>query len=482
MQRIAVIGAGFSGVATVIQLLRRHGGTPLAVTLISRHPQLGRGIAYGTQSPSHLLNVPAARMSLFPDDEADFLRFAQGRDAGFTGGSFVPRRLYGEYLALRLEEAVAAAKTARFTALTAEATDLHLTPAGTVHIGFADGSTLEVDRAVIASGNYPPRDPRLADMTFYQQPRYVRDPWAKAALEAVDPERPVLLIGSGLTMMDVALELDRRGLARHLYALSRRGLLPLAHRSHAGTTLEPRVTVDMLRSGRPSVRRWLKALRLACAELAERGIDWRDVLGALRPVTAELWQSLDAVERRRFLRHLQPYWDTHRHRTAPEAHAALQKLLRDGRLSIQAGRLKSLRRVGQSAVQVTWRPRHGDADAQLEVGTVINCTGPGGQVECCGDPLMLSLLQQELMVPDTLGLGVQVDASGALLNSGGRVSDRLFYTGPLLKARDWECTAVPELRVAALKLADRLMARPLRSPVQAAAAVQVGLIEARKSP
>ncbi|HEY1772604.1 MAG TPA: FAD/NAD(P)-binding protein [Gammaproteobacteria bacterium] len=456
MQRIAVIGAGFSGVATVIQLLRRHGSAPLTVTLISRHAELGRGVAYGTQSPSHLLNVPAARMSLFPDDEADFLRFAQGSDAGFAGGSFVPRRLYGEYLAARLEAAVASAQTTRFTALTVEATNLRLTPAEAVHIAFADGAALEVDQAVIASGNYPPRDPRLGDMSFYQQSRYVRDPWEKGALDVVDPSQPVLLIGSGLTMMDVALELDRRGLGTRLHALSRRGLLPLAHRPHGAGALEPGVIVDMLRKGRPSVRRWLKVLRLASAELAERDIDWRDVLGALRPVTAELWQNLDAAERRRFLRHLQPYWDVHRHRTAPEAHGALQRLLRDGRLTVEAGRLKSLRTPGQNAVQVTWRARHGDADAQLEVGTVINCTGPGGPMERSGDPLVLSLLRQGLMVPDALGLGVQVDAGGALLDRSGRASESLFYTGPLLKARDWECTAVPELRVAALKLADSL--------------------------
>jgi uncharacterized NAD(P)/FAD-binding protein YdhS len=351
---------------------------------------------------------------------------------------------------------VAAAKPARFTALTAEAADLRLTPAGAVHIGCTAGGALEVDQAVIASGNYPPRDPRLADMGFYQQPRYVRDPWAMGALEAVDPTRPVLLIGSGLTMMDVALELDRRGLGTRMHALSRRGLLPLAHRPHGAGTLEPSVIVEMLRDGRPSVRRWLKVLRLTSAELAERDIDWRDVLGALRPVTAELWQSLDAAERRRFLRHLQPYWDVHRHRTAPDPHAALQRLLREGRLTVEAGRLKSLRIAEQGAVRVTWQPRRADADAQFEVGTVINCTGYGGQVERSRDPLVLSLLRQGLMMPDALGLGVQVDAAGALLDRSGRASESLFYTGPLLKARDWECTAVPELRVAALKLADRL--------------------------
>lgn len=467
MQRIAVIGAGFSGVATVIQLLRRHGHEPLSVTLISRHPQLGRGVAYGTQSPSHLLNVPAARMSLFPDDEADFLRFAQGRDASFAGGSFVPRRLYGEYLATRLEEAVAAVKTARFTALTAEATDVSFTSTGHARIGLAGGAALEVDQVVIASGNYPPADPRLADMAFYRQARYVRDPWAPGALDAVQAQQPVLLIGSGLTMMDVALELERRGLAHRLHAVSRRGLLPLAHRPHGSGVLEPSVIVDMLRKGKPSVRRWLRALRLCAAELEERGIDWRDVLGALRPVTAELWQSLDAAERKRFLRHLQPYWDSHRHRTAPEAYSALQKLLREGRLTVQAGRLQGLSMADDGKVKVSWRLRHTTKQQSFEVGTVINCTGPSARLERSGDPLVSSLMQQGLMLPDALGLGVQVDEGGALLDRAGLASDRLFYTGPLLKARDWECTAVPELRVAALKLADRLTAPPPRAAVQA---------------
>src|ERR1051325_4241278 len=212
MQRIAVVGAGFSGAATVIQLLRRHGAEPIMVTLISRHPELGRGVAYGTHSPTHLLNVPAARMSLFPDDEEDFLRFARERDPETQGGSFMPRSLYGEYLAARLDQAVAAAPRARFAALTGEAVGLQFVD-GRARLGLADGSMLEAERVVIASGNYPPGDPRIPDMAFYRHARYIRDPWAPGALERVDPKQPVLLIGTGLTMMDVALELSRRGFA-----------------------------------------------------------------------------------------------------------------------------------------------------------------------------------------------------------------------------------------------------------------------------
>jgi len=190
--------------------------------------------------------------------------------------------------------------------------------------------------------------------------------------------------------------------------------------------------------------------------LAEQGIDWRDVIGAIRPFTVELWQSLDLSERRRFLRHMQAHWDSHRHRTAPQPHAVLQQLLKEGRLTVQAGRLQGMKLLDHTRVKVSWRPRHQQQEQHLEVGTVINCTGPQNQVTRSTDPLLASLLRQGLVVPDALGLGVQVDKLGALLDRENRVSERLFYTGPLLKARDWECTAVPELRVAALKLADRL--------------------------
>src|SRR5215469_11468559 len=457
MHRIAVIGAGFSGAATVIQLLRRHGGEALSVTLINRHPNLARGVAYGTHSPSHFLNVPAARMSLFPDDEEDFLRYARAADPQTQGGSFLPRARYGEYLLTRLKQAAEEATTAKFDSKTAEVTDLEI--AGSVaRLHLAGVDTLDAERVVLASGNYPPTDPWLPDGSVYKSARYIRDPWADAALDAVDPSQPVLLIGTGLTMMDVALELNRRGLSKNMFALSRRGLLPQPHRHGHAPAPDGGPLLQELRGGPASARRYLEAVRRHIAAWAERGADWRDVLAALRPHTAELWQSLDQAERRRFLRHLQPYWDTHRHRTAPEAHVALQVLLGDGRLKVHAGRLRELRCLDEKRIEASWHARGGVGEEKLLVGTVINCTGPQGALRKSDDPLVKSLLRQGLLVPDALGLGLQADAAGAVLDRNGRPSALLYYTGPLLRARDWECTAVPELRVAALKLADTLAA------------------------
>lgn len=450
--KIAIVGAGFSGAATAIHLLTRHGDQPITLALINRHANLARGVAYGTHSPSHLLNVPAGRMSVFPDKENDFLEFARGRDGAITAASFVPRSLYGKYLRARLDEAAAAALHARLTIVTGEVTAL--TPhADHAELHFSAGQRLRASRVVLAVGNYPPSNPLLADDSVFNLPAYVRDPWSAGAMDNVRLDQPVLLIGTGLTMVDMALELERRGFHDQLLALSRRGLLPQAHRELP--TMPHLVPPAELLSSPASIRRYLQIVRAAAIESTQHGGDWRDVVGALRPVTPALWQALPVIERRRFLRHLQPYWDTHRHRTAPATTARLQALRTEGRLQIRAGRLLELR-PGAKDIEVRWRPRGHVQSEQFHVASVINCTGPETRLDRLRDSLIRNLLAQGLLTPDPLGLGVAANNEGAVLDGAGRASHIIYYTGPLLRARDWECTAVPELRVAALRLADHL--------------------------
>ena len=454
MRTIAIVGAGFSGTATAIQLLTRHGQLPFQLTLINRHPNLARGVAYGTQSPSHLLNVPAGRMGLFPDKEGDFLEFVGHFDNSVTAGSFVPRNLYGRYLGARLKQAAQQAPAMHLQPVTGEVQDLSLAADGPgAVLKFSDGRSLSAEQVVLAVGNYPPADPPVPETYFFHSPHYVRDPWSPGALDRVPLESPVLLIGTGLTMMDVALELAHRGHSAVQYAISRRGLLPQVHRQLPAMPLTP--PPAGLLQGRPTARRYLRLIRDYVEELAARGADWRDAIGALRALTPALWQALDLQERRRFLRHLQAYWDIHRHRTAPSSGEQLAKLMASGSLLVAAGRLQRLS-WGSSGVEVRWQPRGSAREALLEVGCVINCTGPQSDITRLSDPLVRSLLAQGLIRPDPLKQGLDLDEAARVLDNGGRPSGVISYTGPLLKARDWEGTAVPELRVAAQRLADWL--------------------------
>jgi uncharacterized NAD(P)/FAD-binding protein YdhS len=205
-----------------------------------------------------------------------------------------------------------------------------------------------------------------------------------------------------------------------------------------------------------TVRQGLHALRSAVRHHAAAGGDWRDVMGALRPHTPALWQRLDARERRRFLRHLQPFWDAARHRCAPAAFAQMQQWMRDGSVRRITGRLTGWRQA-ESGVDVTVATRPGPMSLVLNVGMIINCTGPEADLGRVDDPLVRQLLQCGLARPDPVGVGIDVDAHGALVDAAGRVSDRLFYIGPLLRGRDWEATAVPELRQHARRLALHLL-------------------------
>ncbi|MFT4046378.1 MAG: FAD/NAD(P)-binding protein [Solimonas sp.] len=452
MKTIAIIGAGFCGTALAVHLLRRPPVTPLDVVLINRSGLMARGVAYGTRTNSHVLNVPAARMGALPGEEDGFLQFARRQDPKVNGASFVARRCYGDFLeALLAEAAVRAPSGARFRAVVGDVNRIVPLADGGARVLLGNGDAIQADKVVLSMGNYAPGDPPVAagQRAFYSSPRYVANPWRPDALWVVKPDQPVLLIGTGLTMLDIVLDLRDRGHAAPIYALSRRGLMPQPHRD-----LETPPVYDEQLPRRmfalPTARNYLAAVRAAVGIHERAGGDWRDVIGALRAVTPQLWQSLPLAERQRFLRHVRPYWETHRHRCAPALGRRLQAEVDSGGLQLIAGRLVAYDER-PDAVTVHYTRRGGQAES-LRVGTVINCTGPDGDTRKLRDPLIAGLREDGLLRADRLGLGFEVDDGYALRDHDGVATPWLHYVGPFLKYRDWEATAVPELRkhVAAL--------------------------------
>jgi uncharacterized NAD(P)/FAD-binding protein YdhS len=397
-------------------------------------------------------------MGASPDDPDGFLHFARRHDPAIAADTFAPRRLYGDYLEHFLAEAErTAAPGVTLERTVGEVTAVEPLPGtATARVTGTHGIDLVADRIVLALGNYSPDDPRVAEPSFYRTARYVRDPWARGALGATDKSRPALLIGTGLTMLDIALELSARDLAGQMIAISRRGLFPQPHKKLAGPP-GSRHRPPELQTGPATVRAYLHAIRTHARRLAEEGEDWRSVLDSLRPLTPGLWHTLNQTERRRFLRHVRPYWEVHRHRAAPEAYAAFRKLLDTGRLRVRAARLQGYEVTGGD-IRVAVRPRGTSVIEHLTVGTVINCTGPSADVRTLADPLIAYLRAHGMLRPDPLGLGLETSEEGAVLDAGGVPSPVLYYVGPLLKASHWESTAVPELRVHAARLAATLAA------------------------
>ena len=471
MGTLAIVGAGCSGTLVAVQLLSRHAPAGTRILLFERRGSFGPGLAYSTPHPEHRLNVPASAMSAFPDRPDHFVEWARARDPRVRGSDFLPRRLYGAYLAELLD---CSERVGRERGVVLERESVSVCAlrrpgeGGGLWIETAAGGAVSVDAAVLALGNLPrpPADGSFAALRG--SPRLVADPWAPGALDC-PPDEPVLLVGTGLTMYDVAVALASAGHRAPIHAVSRRGLVPRAHRPVAAGAAAAPIDPCALRDWPRSALGLLRRLRTELAAAAERGCDWRDALASLRAGTPALWQSLPLRERRRFLEHLRPFWDVHRHRAAPQTAAIVRALRASGQLEILASRVTACRpEASGKRLRVSLRLRRG-GERHLSVSRWIDCTGSCADLEQSAEPLVRQLLAHGLARPDPLGLGFATDADGALLDAEGRADGRLFTLGPLRRGELWECTAVPEIRVAAERLAMRLACVAPRIPHRAPA-------------
>jgi uncharacterized NAD(P)/FAD-binding protein YdhS len=444
---LALIGAGASGTLLAAELLRT-ARAPLRVLLLEGTGSFGRGPAYTTRELQHLLNVPAGRMSARPEDPEHFLRWLQAQDPGVKATDFVPRAHYAHYLDAVLGEARALASPG-VTLLQrhAEVRGLTWVDDG-VRLHLSDGDPVLARRAVLALGNSPPAALAVPDGGLYTSARYVALPWENGGLEAVDARESVLLLGSGLTAVDVVLSLQARGHQGPVHALSRHGLLPQVHRPGiAPHAFAPRAT---------TARGLLHELRAEVARVEATGGDWRSVVDALRPHTVSVWRALPEPEKRRFLRHLRSHWEVHRHRMAPQVGAAIADLLAGGQLRIHAAHVQSFA-LGEDGVRVTLRRRGEQGVQHLHVHRVLNCTGPASPLAQPADTLVGGLLADGLARPDPLRLGLET-RDGALVDAQGHASSRLFAIGGIRRPELWESTAIPEIRTQAQALAQQLLA------------------------
>jgi uncharacterized NAD(P)/FAD-binding protein YdhS len=452
---IAIVGAGFSGTVLAVNLLRRASGQPTRIVLIESRAQVGRGVAYREDSQPHLLNVPAARMSAESRDPLQFAHFAQARDASYRPDQFLPRRLYGEYLQALLQSAAQSAPPhVRLERIHARADAVHrIDPTGPYLVSLSNQQRILADDVVLACGDPPPAIPAWA-AAIAGHSAYVCDPFGDRALRPA--AQRVLLVGSGLTMADVAIASASLNPGIQIHAISRHGLLPAAQTLSAPVAVSGDLLSHLPSQGALTARWLLRAFRALLSQvLAQRG-DWRDAINSARQAAPQVWHRLAYSERARFLRHLRTYWDVHRHRMPPATEQRLQAMRQTGQLQLHAGHLCSMVAEGEQ-IRVQWRVRGSRSIQSLLVDQVVNCSGTDRRLTHTRDGLLRSLMAEGLAVADPLGLGLRTGEHGALLDRKGSTGQRLFYLGPMLRAQHWEATAVGELRALAESLARALM-------------------------
>lgn len=438
---VLIVGGGFSGTLLAINILRHDGPS---VTLVERsRRQTGRGVAYAAADPGHLLNVRAGNMSALPDDPGHLVRWLEEHGGG-DGKTFVPRIRYGDYLREMLEAASAAAR-GRLAIVEDSVTAIERRQDGRLwRASLDDGPTIDADVVVLAVGNLPPHAPAGIDLAQLSADVYAADPWSGDIAQGLSDSDEVVLLGTGLTAIDAALLLDSRGFRGRILALSRRGLEP---RRHLATAPAHKGLSEKPQGG-------LAALVRSVRSRAE-AIGWRDAVDELRPVTQMLWGAADDRTRARFLRHLRPFWDVHRHRLAPQVAERIDTLKAEGRLVFAAGKVRSVEQQGDGAI-LRWRPRHGDALSTTQARRLVNCTGPQGDLLRSDEALLRQLLANGTIRADSLRLGIDVDAQSRVLTTDGRAQDDLYCVGPMTRGASWEIVAVPDLRRQSWDLARRL--------------------------
>jgi uncharacterized NAD(P)/FAD-binding protein YdhS len=442
---VAVIGAGASG-ALVMAQLRRQAPEHGRLALIGAGPRAARGVAYETHYQTNRLNVAAGNMSAFPDDREHFVRWLSAHLPGTDARTFAPRTVYGDYLADILAEDLPGA-----TVFSTPHRAIGLYKESDQWIVYLDdGNTLAAHAVALALGNLAPNDPfNLGPET---PSAYFRNPWAANVADGLAPDAPVVLIGTGLTMVDVALALREQGHRGPLSAISHHGRLPQAHATYSP---RPLAQLPQAFDAPYSALGWVRD------EISASDGNWRAVIDSLRPHTAAIWRGWTLPQRASFLRHARNLWDIHRHRMAPEVAAQVGELLQSGTLSISQGRPVALESV-ENGLIVTWRETGSGALQQIRAARVVNCTGPNRDYRRVNSPLLTGLRQRGWLTTDALQLGWKTDAQGQLIGANGDPVSGLFTIGPLRIPDLWESVAIPEIRTQAADLAALLVSETVQ--------------------
>lgn len=437
---VIIVGGGASGVILAVHLLRNP-DPDLRVTIVEKQGRFGQGLAYSALQRNHRVNVPARGMSAFADDPEHFWRWLQRREPGKHASSwvFVPRRTYGAYLEDVLREA-GDRLPGRLRVLAEEAEALHDTGTG-VEVVLSNGTSLVGRWAVLALGHetQPARGRGIAIRAG--SPRDT----------ALDSEAPVMILGSGLSMVDAWVSLSEAGHRGPITVVSRNGLLPKSHEDVQPLNID---AADVpLGTSLTYLTAWFRDL---VSETMAGGGDWRSVVDGLRPYNQRLWQSWPDREKRQFLRHVRPWWNIHRHRLPPDLHAGLVSAVRAGQVSLVAAEFIDIERAGLG-VRATIRPRGSTALQVLDVARVYDCGGVSVDIRASANPILRQLLQAGAARPDAMSIGLDVDANSALVAADGTPSKRVRVVGPLTRGRFFEIEAIPDIRRQCADLAAALL-------------------------
>lgn len=457
---IAIIGGGYAGAVLALHLARG-ANLPLRVAIVEPRAKLGAGLAYSIPGEICRLNGPAHKLGVSPAPEDMLLSWLEAEHPELLGDpaavgpgwGYVARHWFADFVNWHLDRALSDSFVS-LDHVQASATDIGRAGRD-LAFQLSDGTTIRALRAVITTSYGPPSPPREFPHSLSAAPGFINDPWQIERIEAIAPDSDVLIVGTGLSMLDVAATLIAQGHRGRIFALSRHGLV-----ARANGPCEAPADIDLAAWSERGLSHYVKRVRAEISRVEASGGSWRDVFEALRIGSGALWTRLTPEEKRRFLRHLRPYYDAHRFRATPDVAVVVDTARQEGRLEIIAGRIFGVRLL-RTGLAVEVAPRAREATLRsLRVGAIVNCTGPKQRVDATAGGFLGALIARGLARPDPLGLGLDVDDQFRLAGSGGA----LFAISALTRGHFGDVVGAPDIARQAIRLAGQLIAETAAQP------------------
>jgi len=452
MNHIIIIGGGVSGRLLALNLLHQAPfDASVHIQIVDRGDDEYMGPAYSNDSPALLLNVSAEQMGAFSEEPEHFYRWARDRNGHIEPGDFLPRGLFREYIFSQINSIRGAREdNVVLEHISGEVTDVQLN-GGRAIVHLENGEQLPADKVILALGNFPPRPISIAHPSTFQSDRFIGNPWDAGVFDSLASRKSVVFIGTGQTMVDLSLILQKQGHEGDLTAISRRGLLPLAHRNP-----EPYPSFFKEIDDSGNLLHLYQTVRKHLDEAAQLGLNEQAVIDSLRPYTQALWSNLPEVEKRRFMRHVFRYWERIRSRIPPENEELIDNLRSQGQLRIVAGRVNDLVET-RNGIEVHYISRQGQTQEIVQADYVVNCIGPETDYRRINHPLIKNLLRRGVISPGPANIGIKANPDGAIVSDAGDPSEVLHTLGATMKGLYWEVIAVPDIREQAENLAPTLL-------------------------
>ncbi len=446
MQKITIIGGGATGILLAVNLLKFAENLPLEINIVEKKGRFGLGVAYSTTSDFHLLNVTAGNMSAFPDDSKHLCEWLSKHSHNYLENDFVPRKIFGEYLSdVFLSAFENKSPNTTVNLFNDEAVNVNMGERF-AEVKLNSGKIIESDKVVLAFGNFLPTHPNVSNTEFIKSDKYSQNPWDNDFFQNLNLNDEVLLIGTGLTMVDAVLNLHNNQHRGKIIAVSRHGLLPATHKlGFDYSSFENEILQEI------NLLKMLKLVRKHIAKAQNENSDWRAVIDSLRPITQIIWQKLSRKEKRRFLRHLSHYWSVSRSRIPAQCAKVLETLKSIGQLEIKHGKIRKITTAEDKRFAVTY------GETTIYIDAIINCTGPQTNFERLEIPLVKNLIRKGLVRSDSLSIGLDASPNGEIIDEFGKINERLFTIGTALRGILWETIAIPEISYQAKELALRFL-------------------------